>query len=286
MFVEAEKNPALLQVFINTVLGETWALRGDAPEWQRLYDRREDYKIGTVPDGGLFLTAGIDIQKDRIEVEVVAWGRGKESWSIDYQVLDGQTAEALVWRKLTTLLETHYPTELGAALPIAKFAIDSGYATPEVNAWAREFGGRRAVVIKGDSRGAAPVSHPSPVDVGPLGTQIRWGVKVWPINGSMIKEELYRWLGLARPTEESGIPHPPGYCHFPRYSEEYFKQLTAEQLVSELLRGIGVGSGRKLVIAMKHLIAASTHVPQLRYTGLISVPMPTGISLVNGWRNS
>ena len=64
------------------------------------------------------------------------------------------------------------------------------------------------------------------------------------------------------------------------------KQLTAEQLVSELLRGIGVGSGRKLVIAMKHLIAASTHVPQLRYTGLISVPMPTGISVVNGWRNS
>ena len=88
MFVEAEKNPALLQVFINTVLGETWALRGDAPEWQRLYERREDYNIGTVPNGGLFLTAGVDIQKDRIEVEVVAWGRGKESWSIDYQVLD------------------------------------------------------------------------------------------------------------------------------------------------------------------------------------------------------
>jgi len=171
MFVEAEKNPALLQVFINTVLGETWALRGDAPEWQRLYDRREDYGIGTVPDGGFFLTAGIDIQKDRIEVEVVAWGRGKESWSIDYQVLDGETAEASVWRKLTTLIETRYPTELGAALPIVKFAIDSGYATPQVYAWAREFGGERAIVIKGDSRGAAPVNQPSPVDVGPQGTR-------------------------------------------------------------------------------------------------------------------
>src|SRR5215470_15666741 len=105
------------------------------------YDRREHYRIGTVPKGGLFLTAGIDIQKDRIEIEVVAWGRGKEAWSIDYQVLEGQTAEAPVWHKLTALLERHYPSELGIGMPIDRFAIDSGYATPEVYAWARGFGG-------------------------------------------------------------------------------------------------------------------------------------------------
>ena len=101
MFSDAQKNPALLQVCVNTVFGETWAQQGDAPEWRRLYDRREEYRIGTVPAGGLFLTAGVDIQKDRIELEVVAWGRGKESWSVDYQVLEGKTAEAPVWAKLT-----------------------------------------------------------------------------------------------------------------------------------------------------------------------------------------
>ena len=53
----------------------------------------------------------------------------------------------------------------------------------------------------------------------------------------MIKEELYRWLGLDRPTEESGDPYPPGYCHFPKYSEEYFKQITAEQLVTRVVKG-------------------------------------------------
>ena len=117
MFAEAQKNPALLQVFVNTVLGETWALQGEAPEWQRLYDRREDYRIGTVPKGGLFLTAGVDIQKDRIELEVVAWGRGKESWSVDYQVLEGQTAEGAVWQKLTAVLNTLLPDRIrrGAA---------------------------------------------------------------------------------------------------------------------------------------------------------------------------
>ena len=68
MFQEAQKNPALLQVFVNTVLGETWTQQGEAPDWQRLYDRRENYGIGTIPASGLFLTAGVDVQRDRIEV--------------------------------------------------------------------------------------------------------------------------------------------------------------------------------------------------------------------------
>ena len=53
----------------------------------------------------------------------------------------------------------------------------------------------------------------------------------------MIKEELYRWLRLDRPTEESGESYPPGYCHFPKYGEEYFQQLTAEQLVTRIVKG-------------------------------------------------
>lgn len=38
-FEQAQKNPTLLQVFVNTVLGETWTLQGEAPDWKRLYDR-------------------------------------------------------------------------------------------------------------------------------------------------------------------------------------------------------------------------------------------------------
>jgi phage terminase large subunit GpA-like protein len=193
-FTRAQKNPERLQVFVNTVVGETWAQQGDAPEWQRLYERREDYPIGTVPPGVLFLTAGIDIQKDRIEIEVVGWGRGKESWSVDYQVLDGATAEAPVWTKLTALLNNQYPTQSGVNLIIAKFAIDSGYATPEVYAWARQFGGDRAIVIKGDARAAAPVNQPSPVDVGPRGQKLRFGMAVW---ASEFRNDQGRTLPLA-----------------------------------------------------------------------------------------
>ena len=72
------------RAFRNTVLGETWVETGEAPDWQRLYDRRERWTPGTVPAGGLFLTAGADVQKDRIEVDVWAWGRGLESWLIEH----------------------------------------------------------------------------------------------------------------------------------------------------------------------------------------------------------
>jgi len=91
----------------------------------------------------------------------------------------------------------------------------------------------------------APISQPSPVEVGPQGKIVKVGVRVWPVNGSMIKEELYRWLRLDRPTEESGEPYPPGYWHFPKYSEEYFKQITAEQLVTRVVKGYGGRSGRR-----------------------------------------
>jgi phage terminase large subunit GpA-like protein len=117
--------------------------------------------------------------------------------------------------------------------------VDSGYATTEVYELARRQG-TRVLVIKGDARAPAILGSASPIDVGPLGVKLKRGVKVWPVNSGMAKEELYRWLRLERPTDEDleqGIPFPPGYCHFPRYSEEYFKQITAEQLVAKLVKG-------------------------------------------------
>jgi phage terminase large subunit GpA-like protein len=114
------------------VLGETWTLLGEAPEWQKLYDRRESYKVGTVPPGGLFLTAGADVQKDRIEVEITAWGRGKESWSVDYRVFEGDTSRPQVWEKLTGLLNESFSTESGLELQILQLAVDSGFAAIEV----------------------------------------------------------------------------------------------------------------------------------------------------------
>jgi phage terminase large subunit GpA-like protein len=237
MFEKARKNPTLLQVFVNTVLGETWAEAGDAPDWQRLYDRREDYRLGTVPAGGLFLVAGCDVQRDRLEIALVAWGRNRENWLTDYVVLDGDTSRPEVWDRLTDLLNTTYPHACGARLGIVRMAVDSGFATQQVYAWAREQGPGRVLVTKGYETGSAPIGQPSAVEVTLDGRKIKRGVKVWPVATGMLKSELYGWLKLERPTAESGAPYPPGYCHFPQLPEEFFKQLTAEQLVPKVVKG-------------------------------------------------
>ena len=100
MWEAAQATDEAKRSFKNGVLGETWVETGEAPDWQRLYERREPWQIGTVPSGGLFLTAGADVQKDRIEVDVWAWGRGLESWLVDHIVVEGGPEHAETWDKL------------------------------------------------------------------------------------------------------------------------------------------------------------------------------------------
>ena len=106
LYEQAKAHPELMKSFVNTVLGEPYEEEHDAPDWEVLYQRRQAYPQGIVPLGGLFLTAGVDIQKDRIECEIVAWSRDKQSWSVDYKVLAGDTARTDVWRQLEAVLQT------------------------------------------------------------------------------------------------------------------------------------------------------------------------------------
>ena len=134
---------------VSGVLGETWIETGEAPDWQRLYDRREGWQIGTVPAHALFLTAGADVQKDRIEVSIWAWGRGLESWLVEHLVIDGGPKRVESWDHLSELLDRTWPHAHGARLGLAKVAIDTGYETPAVYAWARRAGHAQVVPVKG-----------------------------------------------------------------------------------------------------------------------------------------
>src|SRR5690606_27703454 len=194
-----------------------------APEWQRLYDRREGYPIAQIPMGGLFLTAGVDVQKDRLEVEIVAWGCDRESWSVDYRVLQGDPVKPEVWKELDGILAESFPHESGADLPILKLAIDTGYATQEVYDWVRRQSQDRVLAVKGVERLGAAVGTPSHMDVTSQGKRKRRGLLVWPVGSSFCKSELYGSLRKDRPTDEqlqAGEQHPPGFCHFPKYGEE------------------------------------------------------------------
>ncbi|ACI98695.1 phage terminase large subunit family protein [Rhodospirillum centenum] len=247
-FLAARKDRERLQVFTNTVLGETWVDRGEAPDWQRLYDRREVWEPGTVPAGGLFLTAGADVQRDRIEVSVWAWGRGRESWLVDHRVLMGDPFDAAVWRNLSALLAETFPHAAGPSLPITMVAIDAGdgVTMEAVKVWVRT-AGPRVMAVKGSSQALAPIlGQPSASDVNHRGKKIANGVKLWPVGSAAAKSEFYGCLRLPRPGD--GEPCPAGYVHIPMHiGEETCKQLVAEHRVT---RG---GKGRARVTAWEKL---------------------------------
>ncbi len=226
------------RVFRNTVLGETWIETGDAPDWQRLVERREVWPAGTIPAGGLFLTAGADVQKDRIEVDVWAWGRGLESWLVDHVVIEGGPGDPACWQTLTDLLGRSWRHAGGAELGLARLAIDTGYETAAVYGWARSVGFAQVAPVKGleGFNRTSPVSGPTFVDATAGGKRLRRGARLWTVAVSTFKAETYRFLRLPRPTPEElevGAAFPLGTVHLPGWADtEWIKQLTAEQLVT------------------------------------------------------
>ena len=138
-----------LKTWVNTFLGETWEEQGDRIDEFDLMDRCEDWG-DELPEDVLLMTAGIDVQDDRLEIEVVGWGRGEESWSISYDTLYGDPSTSELWIRLDSLLQKTFTHPLHGEMVIRSSCIDSGgHYTQQVYNYARQRSGRRVFAIKG-----------------------------------------------------------------------------------------------------------------------------------------
>jgi phage terminase large subunit GpA-like protein len=211
-----------LKTFVNTSLGESWSDGGESIDADSLFNRREDFGRD-LPAGVGFLTAGVDVQGDRLEAEIVGWGIGKESWSIDYRTIWGDPSRPDVWRDLDEVLSRSWRHESGLYLNVGCACVDSGYMTQAVYDYVRPRQGRRIFAVKGSSQSAAP-----PVRI-PKKTKTRM-VRLCIVGSDTLKGQIYSWLKVT----EFG----PGYMHFPKSRDsEYFQQLTAETIVTRKQRG-------------------------------------------------
>jgi phage terminase large subunit GpA-like protein len=225
-WTKAQKNfdRALLKVFINTILGETWTETNRSIEGSGLHGRREHYTF-PCPEGVLVLSAGADVQEDRIECEVVGWGTGQENWSIEYAVFRGDTESSFVWEQLDQFLMKTWMHPSGHNLNIACAGIDSGFRARVVYKFClpREF--RRIFPVKGYSGfGKGLISRPK--------KRNEDGVYLFDVYVDEMKSKIYSQLMIDK--------FGPGFCHFPthqEYDQEYFRMLTAEQLVPKLYKG-------------------------------------------------
>lgn len=237
----AKKDQNALKTFVNTVLGETWKEVGDAPDWKRLYDRRENYEINTIPtELVLFMTASVDVQKDRLEVEIKGWGRGRKSWSIDHRILLGQYTDKTAtgpWAQVDAILNEAWRHPSGHMLNVSVMAVDASAYTMEVRDWCRKYPMTRVLAIKGSDTMQTLIGKPRPVDVELNGNVIKRGLQEWTVGVNKGKEEIYGWLNLDKPIETEWKDYPDGYMFIPEYPDEYFKQLTAEHIVTKVIKG-------------------------------------------------
>jgi len=241
-FMEVRKDPNLLRTFVNQVLGLAWKEKGEAPEWQRLYDRREKgMALGTPPAWAGVLIASVDVQRGggaRLEMDVWAFGRGRRRAFVEHIEVDGSVAEPETWRKLDKEVARDWKTADGRRLRLARVAIDSGDGvnTMFVYAWARRnpgfvmaIKGRHAVGV------GQAIAGPTWQDLTFNGRKIKKGVRLWTVGTSMLKLELYGALQLEKPVD--GEEYPEGYVYLPDgTTDEWVKQLVAEQLVNKNLR--------------------------------------------------
>jgi phage terminase large subunit GpA-like protein len=232
----AQGDPDLLKEFVNTVTGEVWQAKGDAPDWDVVYRNRGPYPTGTVPAGVLILFAGVDVQKDRLEVGVWGFGRRRQRWLIEHRVLPGPTNRPEVWTSLEEMFSESWLHDSGSEMTVRDWAIDSGAFASEVGAFVRNQQGRGNVhAVDGHDSYVEAYLGVGALDLTIQGKKLRRGLKTVKIGVSYCKQELVGQLALER---KEGEELPPGFVHLPAdVTEDQVKQLTSESLVTKMVKG-------------------------------------------------
>jgi len=219
----AQTDVTALQVFINTALGETWEERGGGLDPAALEARREAYPAD-VPEWVAVLTAGVDVQDNRLAYVIRGWGAGEESALIEQGELDGDPTRDAVWKALDARLLHPRTTPSGRAVPVFATGVDTGHHTESAYAYCKPRWGRRVFALKGSGTPGAPLAPRK----ASINNKAR--VRLFLVGTIAAKDLIYGRLKIAVPG--------PGYYHFhAEASGNYFGELTAEKLMKVQVNG-------------------------------------------------
>ena len=229
-----------LMEFINLKLGEVWEeVKPNADDWEHLHRRREYYPVNDIlPEGVLLLTAGVDVQRDRLECTVYGWGLGRECWGIQHQIIYGKPDDSSTWQQLDALLHKTYPMANGSQLTVSCACVDSGDGAYTTNVYqytkARER--LRVFSIKGRGGVGVPfISTPTKSNV--------LGATLFTLGVDSGKSLVMGRLAV----EDEG----PNFVHYPMqgergFNEDFFKQLTAEVFEQVFEKGVVKAAWKKI----------------------------------------
>jgi len=223
-FVTAKASPETLRTFINTTLGETWEEQGERVDETGLMERAEEWG-DSIPNGVLVITIGVDTQDDRLELEIVGWGRDEESWSLGYQVLNGDPSGGAVWTQLDEIRKQEFTRADGARVKVSAVCVDSrGHQTQAVYKYCKPRFGQKVYAIAGMG-GPGRLVWPQRATKNNAGK-----VNLFLIGVDAAKDAIYARLRI--------MTAGPGFCHFPKdRAADWFSQLTAETVHTVFKKG-------------------------------------------------
>lgn len=241
-FVTATRNRDKngLMEFINLKLGEPWdEHEGEQDIWEYLHRRREYYPDNNcLPEKVLMLTAGVDVQHDRIECTVYGWGEGKECWGIEHRIIYGSPDLPDTWQQLDGFLQIPRRLPNGVQLPIWCTCVDSGDGTYTANVYRYTKARERMRVFSIKGRGGVGV----PFINNPTKSNVE-GATLFSLGVDAGKSLVMSRLKI----DDEGA----GYVHYPRqaefgFNENFFQQLTAEVFEQKFEKGKVTSSWKKI----------------------------------------
>lgn len=222
------------QGFKNETLAELWEETFERADEHALQRRAEDYRLFTVPLGGLVLVAGVDVQDNRFYVVVWAIGRGEEMWCVACAEIPADTADEREWDKLDAYRATPFVHASGQVLRIEAMAVDTqGHRTHQAYNYCRTRERQKVYAVRGDPKPSKIVKGKATVqDVNWRGKTLKRGVRLWYVGTDTAKDLIYGRLCVTQPG--------PGYVHFSKdLPPEFYTHLTAESRVPQrTARGI------------------------------------------------
>jgi phage terminase large subunit GpA-like protein len=215
-FLQAKRSPDRLQTFVNTVLGEPWREAAEELDETALASRAESFGLTAIPPDVLIVTAGIDVQRDRLEIVFLGWSRD-QIFVLGNSVIWGSPSEDDVWAELDDALKTRWPHPNGGLLKVDAAAVDAGdgETMDRVVNFCRPRFGRRIVAIKG-AAGNRPAIKASETK----------GFRLFIVGVDGVKSQIVARLSRGSSIRFSDALEP-----------RFYEELASERLIVRYTRG-------------------------------------------------
>jgi phage terminase large subunit GpA-like protein len=244
-YLRVGEDPELMRAWLNLWLGVGYTRRGNTPEWERLFERREaGFERGVVPAGTGLLVITCDVQKASIYWSALAFAADRQWYVVDYGVTEGATdvADAGAFVEIDALYHKQWLTSSGNLIRPSEFGLDMNYHTGAVLTWVKHHPGSKALQGRGGWH-RPPLSTAADVEINYQGKKTRSGVKLRGVGVDNLKLEIMDRLAIAPIAEGADVRYPPKFFHVPNWCEEaYLKQLVSEHQVDFVVRNRLVSS--------------------------------------------